>query len=284
MKKVAFLMGVALVAFLWIRSRTPHAPGGNPVQGTLLAAESGKPAAAASGGAQGKARDAAKSRRAATPPQPVRYERIHELAAELPDHCVTSRRIMTNLSALLAIGDVVHGNRNLPDGEIQRLASESSGLSTNLIGDLLSRYPAASMDSMGRHYFKALRNPELLEVSKAFQRVGVHLDLASDLLMDGFRLCSIHTSHGTYMDEIEKELKFAPEGFDPLPECLAEAEKFAEERQAGIRVIENAFKERFISRHGLEPGAADALLAELRGLRVKTAGDVELTVPRLGGM
>jgi hypothetical protein len=137
---------------------------------------------------------------------------------------------------------------------------------------------------MGRHYFKALRNPELLEVSKAFQRVGVPIDLSSDLLMDGFRLCSINTSHGTFMDDVEKDLKFAPEGFDPLPENLAEAEKVAEERVAAVRVIENAFKERFISRHKLDPGAAAALLAELRGLRVESAVDGQLTVPRLRAM
>jgi hypothetical protein len=202
----------------------------------------------------------------------------------LPEHCVASRRIMTNLSALLAIGDVVHGDRSLGDGEILRQASENTGLSTNLIGELLARYPAATPDTMGRHYFKALRNPELLEVSKAFGRVGVPIDLGSDLLLDGFRLCSIQTSHGAYMDDIEKEMKFAPEGFAPLPEGLAEAEKLAEERVASIRLIENAFKERFISRHRLDPGAAEALLAELRAVRVATAGDVELTVPRLRGM
>ncbi len=286
MKKFILLTGIALLAFLWVRSRSHTTPAGD-APGKSTSADSQRAAASASGGgraAAATAATAAKPGRLAPFAPAARYERIHELAMQLPEHCTASRRILTNLSALLAIGDVVHGDRSLGDGEILRQASENTGLSTNLIGELLARYPAATLDTMGRHYFKALRNPELLEVSKAFGRVGVPIDLGSDLLLDGFRLCSIQTSHGAYMDDIEKEMKFAPEGFAPLPEGLAEAEKLAEERVASIRVIENAFKERFISRHRLDPGAAEALLAELRAVRVATAGDVELTVPRLRGM
>lgn len=287
MKKLLALAGITLLAILWMRSRTATVPGQtvavanpSPTASTPAQATSNGPAQAT----PRKVPGAPTSRPEALPVQAFRYERIHELADQLPDHCVTSRRIMTNLSALLAIGDAVHSNRSLPDKEIERLASESTGLPSEIIAGLLSRYPASTTDSLARHYFKALRNPELQAVSKAFQQVGVPLDLASDLLMDGFRLCSLQTSHDTFMGNVEKDMRFAPEGFDPLPECLAEAERLAEERSRGIQLIENAFRERFISRHGLQPSTADALMTQLRSLRVETAGDIELTIPRLRAM
>lgn len=278
------MVGLALAVALAVFVRTSSRGGGHIDAQVAPLASTSAPALHGASSTQALARAVAglpKGSGSVRPGSSVRYERMHELADMLPEHCVMSRRMMTNLSALMAIGDVVHSNRSLPDEEIQRLAAEKSGLPASVISDFVARYPKGIPDSLPRHYFRLLRRPEMVQVSKAFQKVGVMLDLESDMLLDGFRLCSLQTSHGAFMGGLESDMRSAPEGFDPLPELMAEADKVAEERGLGLQLLEGAFKERFIARHGLEPAMVEALMAELRTLRVEGADDKALTVPRL---
>lgn len=284
MNKILVILGLALVAALAVFLRPSGAAVGPLATQGEPRVSASDPAVHPSASTQAVTRvTAGPSKRAASsvPASSVRYERVHELADALPEHCIMSRRMMTNLSALMAIGDVVHSNRSLPDEEIQRLAAEKSGLPAEVIADFVARYPKGIPDSLPRHYFRVLRRPEMVQVSRAFQKVGVMLDLESDMLVDGFRLCSLQTSHGAFMSGLESDMRSAPEGFEPLPELMAEADKVAEERGLGLQLIEGAFKERFIARHGLEPAMVEALMAELRSVRVEGADDKALTVPRL---
>lgn len=185
------------------------------------------------------------------------------------------------LEGIMTMSDVIHDNPGLDDEALLEIAGERTGLSKEILRSILDEYPKSETGSLAEHYRRAMANPELKAVADAFDRAGIPRDPGSTLLADGFRLCSLRTLYGDFLSSMWEDLRKTPEGVEPAPELLDEAARVADERSDALVAIESTFKDRFISRHGIEPAAVQALLGALWPLKVTTATAEELHPPRI---
>lgn len=184
------------------------------------------------------------------------------------------------LDGIMTVSDVIHDNPGLDDEALVQVAMQRTSLPKEALMSILAEYPTSTVGSLDAHYRRALANPELKAVADAFTRAGVSNDPGSTLLADAFRLCSLRTQFGEFLSSTWEDLRKVPDGVDQASELLDEAARIADERSDALVAIEATFKERFISRHGMEPATVQALLGALWPLRVTTATAEELHPPR----
>jgi len=192
-----------------------------------------------------------------------------------------SQILFQQLEGIMSLSDAMEDNPGLDDDALIQIAIERSGLPRETLKGLLAEYPTSSSRSLAEHYRRALANPDLRAVAGAFQRVGITHALESNLLADGFRLCSLRTLHGDHLAMMSEDLRWTPEGVDPIPQMLTEAARLEEERSRSLTAIEAAFQDRFMRRHGIDPSTVQALLEALRPVRVATASAEQLHPPRI---
>jgi hypothetical protein len=191
--------------------------------------------------------------------------------------------LLLKLSAVIALGDIVSENPGLSDEAILALVMEQTRLPRDEAEVLVANYPRSEARSLDEHYRNTMAKPEVQAVVQAFERAGVQAAPGTPLLIDGLRLCSLHTLHDEFVTRMWDDAMHPPEDMASIPGLADEAARVANERVEGLQLIDSVFKERFITRHQMEPGVAQALLAELWPVRVALASEGDLHPPRLVG-
>jgi|GEM_PF-5616594 len=193
--------------------------------------------------------------------------------ALLPDSAHT-RSMLTNLFVMTTLSDTLLTHPETSDPDLLGILLDQ-GIPEPEALELIAHYPKGNL-TLPNLYERARQIPELRSVEEAVERCGIPVDPSGDCLLDCFRFVSGSGELLDFLGEVQRTLAATPDaaGF------AAETARLGSEQAEARAAFHNAYRERFLQRHGLTEAQSEALLNVLATLRAPSATTDLLYVPR----
>jgi len=204
---------------------------------------------------------------------------LHELANALKFGSSNARNHLIIHSIMTAASDALMNEPRLTRQELTDKVIQDTGLPEVQVSHIVKNYPRSRLN-LEEQNREALENPELGAIADVFKGEGVAVDLSTDCLTDAFRMMSgISFTHDWAAHNLEdlEDLSDMPAG--SLAPVDARRNEIRQEESQSVWAFQQAFRDRFIHRHHLDPGKVALLMQKLAPLKLVSVSREQLFAP-----